>query len=222
MDTKRTLNKMYALLEDRFGDLKWWPAESDFEVVVGAVLTQNTSWKNVEKAIGNLKKRRLMDLCAMTAVSASVLSREIKPSGFHRVKTRRLKNVCDFIAGTCGGDICRLRRYSYGRIKEMLLSVNGIGPETADSIILYAIRKPVFVVDAYTKRIFSRHGIIDEGASYDEVQGLVQEAFLEELKELGQLHALLVETAKMFCRKRKPLCGKCPLSIILPKRQRGR
>jgi len=217
MNIKKTLNRMYALLEAHFGDLGWWPAETDFEVVTGAILTQNTSWKNVEKAIERLKQKDMIDPVAVKNVKLEELSQLIKPSGYHRVKARRLKTIAQFIIENFEGSIKNMKSMKSERLRKMLLSVNGVGPETADSILLYAVGKPVFVVDAYTKRIFARHGITDDEASYEDVQSVVHSCVPKQARTYNQFHALLVETAKNFCGKRKPLCEKCPLCIILPK-----
>ena len=211
---KRKLRKIYRLLEDHFGDLKWWPARSSFEVIVGAVLTQNTAWTNVEKAIKNLKKNDLLKPDKIRRVQPARLSKLIRSSGYHRIKAQRLKEVSRFLIKECGGRIAALKNRESAILREKLLAVKGIGPETADSILVYALGKPVFVVDAYTKRIFSRHGIIDEGAAYEDIRSLVTDNFSGSLKEFNQFHALLVETAKKFCRKKAPLCDMCPLSGI--------
>ncbi|MFH1837012.1 MAG: hypothetical protein ABH862_02700 [Candidatus Omnitrophota bacterium] len=205
------LKRIYDLLEEHFGDLKWWPAGSDFEVMVGAVLTQNTSWKNVEKAIDSLKRKRLMDPFKIKRTELVKLSETIRSSGFHRIKAERLKSISEFLIKESSGDAAGLKKKKTHKLREMLLEVNGVGPETADSILLYALGKPVFVVDAYTKRIFGRHGLIKDGASYDDVQCLVHKEFPRKIKKMNQFHALLVETAKNFCKKNDPMCGKCPL-----------
>ena len=203
--------KIYDLLEGHFGDLKWWPAKTAFEVIVGAILTQNTAWTNVEKAIRNLRKAGLLTPAEMTRAGNSRLARLIRPAGYYRIKADRLKNISRFVMRECGGQLRRLRSQDAGHIRKKLLSVKGVGPETADSILLYALGKPVFVVDAYTKRIFSRHGLTEEDASYEKVQTLVHEHFPPDVRSLNQFHALLVETAKRFCRKKAGQCGECPL-----------
>jgi len=208
---ERKLKKIYGLLEKEFGDLGWWPAESGFEVIAGAVLTQNTSWKNVEKAIKALKRDGSLGVNEIISMRAPRLSRLIRSAGYHRVKARRLKNISRFVADECGGRLGKLKKRDVGRLREALLEVNGIGPETADSILLYALDKPVFVVDAYTRRIFARHGLNPESAAYDEVQAFVHEHFPCDAAKLKQFHALLVEAAKAFCKKKRGHCGRCPL-----------
>lgn len=215
---KRTagrIKRIYDLLDKHFGNLAWWPADTDFEVMVGAVLTQNTAWSNVEKAIGGLKNGGLLTPSKMHRSDIRRLSSTIRPAGYFRVKARRLKELCRFLMDECGGRIKTLRKRDTASLRQMLLKVNGIGPETADSILIYALEKPVFVVDAYTRRIFSRHGLAGEDASYDELQRLVHGNFPASVKKLNQFHALLVETAKRYCRKKKPLCSECPLGILL-------
>ena len=211
---KRKIKNIYGLLEDHFGDLKWWPADTPFEVIIGAVLTQNTSWSNVEKAIVELKKKKLLAPGKITALSSKRLADLIRSSGYHRVKAERLKEVSRFITSECGGKLEKLAREDTLSVREKLLGVKGIGPETADSILVYALGKPVFVVDAYTKRIFSRHDIIGEDAPYMEVQALVEGVMDADTGTMNQFHALLVETAKRFCKKRAPLCSECPLGVL--------
>ena len=211
----RKIKKIYDLLEGHFGDLRWWPAETAFEVIIGAVLTQNTSWVNVEKAISNLRDKGLLDPAKLSALDAMRLSQLIKPSGYHRVKARRLKEVVRFLMSECEGKIARLKRRKISPLRKKLLEVKGIGPETADSILVYALGKPVFVVDAYTRRIFLRHKLIEDNVSYNEIQLLVHSAMPFCVKALNQFHALLVETAKRYCKKNNPLCSECPLGSIL-------
>jgi len=205
------LGRIYRLLEKHFGDLGWWPADSPFEVMVGAVLTQNTAWANVEKAVENLKLRGLMDPGKIEKVDVLRLAGIIRPAGYYKAKSRSLKEISRFLRRECGGDIKKLKGQETSELRQKLLSVKGVGPETADSILVYALGRPVFVVDAYTKRIFLRHGLIPGEASYDLVQSLVRDNFPEDAAKLNQFHALLVETAKRYCRKRDPLCGDCPL-----------
>lgn len=208
------LRRVYKLLERYFGDLKWWPADSDFEVIVGAVLTQNTAWSNVVVAIEGLKRHGLMDPSKIHSERTSRLSKIIKSSGYHRLKSERLKEICRFLLDKCGGDLKKMRKDEKRALRNEILKVKGVGPETADSILLYALHKPVFVVDAYTRRIFYRHGLIREKAAYEEIQTLVHENFPEDTKALNQFHALLVETGKRFCKKKKCLCSECPLGIL--------
>lgn len=205
------VRRMYRLLEAHFGDLGWWPAETPFEVIVGAVLTQNTAWVNVEKAIRVLKREGLMTLAAITGCVDERLAAAIRPAGYHNVKAGRLKAVCRFLWEECGGRLAKLKKADTAVLRKKLLAVKGVGPETADSILLYALEKPVFVVDAYTKRIFFRHALAEENAGYEDLRGKVEEVFNGDAARFNQFHALIVETAKNYCRKKKGLCGECPL-----------
>lgn len=210
----KSVTKIYNSLDKYFGDLNWWPAETPFEVIVGTILTQNTAWSNVEKAIGNLKGKHALNPGRIVRMSTESLQCAIRPSGYYRIKADRLKMVARFILNECNGNLYNLRKQDTLKLREKLLALKGVGPETADSILVYAFDKPVFVVDAYTKRIFSRHNIIGENASYDDIQGLVYRNFPKDTKKLNQFHALLVELAKEFCRKNNALCDKCPLKGI--------
>jgi endonuclease III related protein len=179
--------------------------------MVGAILTQNTSWGNVEKAIGNLKKHRLLNPARLRGLSQKELSRLIMPAGYYNVKAKRLKNFLKFFFERYKGDVNKMSTVDTAVLRSQLLSVNGIGPETADSILLYALHKPVFVVDAYTKRVISRHRLIKEDAGYGDVQTLFMDNLERKEKLFNEYHALLVKLAKDFCRKSKPKCDSCPL-----------
>ncbi len=206
----KILVEMYERLLRAFGPRHWWPGESPFEVVVGAILTQNTSWANVEKAIANLKKAGILTPLAMRRVDEDQLARIIKPSGFYRLKASRLKGFVDFFCREFHGDMDRMRSQDLGSLRKRLLNVDGIGQETADSILLYALGKPIFVVDAYTKRIFSRHNLISEKWSYGEVQSMVMGEIGGDVGMYNEFHALLVFLGKHQCR-RIPRCDGCPL-----------
>jgi endonuclease-3 related protein len=177
---------------------------------VGAILTQNTSWVNVEKAIENLKKAGILSPIGIRGLERDELAHVIKPSGFYRLKARRLKRFVDFFYDEFDGDMSRMRSQELGSLRKGLLKVDGIGPETADSILLYALEKPIFVVDAYTKRVFSRHELISETWSYEEVQNLVMGELGRDVGIYNEFHALLVFLGKSWCR-RIPRCGGCPL-----------
>ncbi len=206
----KILVEMYERLLLAAGPRHWWPAESPFEVIVGAILTQNTSWANVEKAIDNLKKAGICTPLGIRGVDHDELAQLIKPSGFYRLKASRLKRFVDFFYEEFDGDMNRMRSQDLGSLRERLLKVDGIGPETADSIILYALEKPIFVVDAYTKRIFSRHNLISEKWNYEEVQDMVMGALGRDVGMYNEFHALLVFLGKHWCRK-IPRCAGCPL-----------
>ena len=208
--TAQTLKDMFHILLYHFGPQHWWPGETELEIIVGAVLTQNTNWTNVEKAIGNLKKRDLLTVNALEAIPVASLAEAVRPAGFFNLKAKRLKNVIDFIMLRYGGDLSMLLKEETSTLREGLLSVRGIGRETADSILLYAARAPVFVVDAYTHRILHRHAMADELATYEEMQALFMENLPEDHQLFNELHALIVRTGKEYCRK-NPRCNICPL-----------
>jgi endonuclease-3 related protein len=201
---------MYKKLYACFGPQHWWPGETSFEVTVGAILTQNTNWSNVERAIANLKKDKALSPKALHNMSHSRLASLIRPAGYFNIKAKRLKNFISFLIDEYHGSMFRMAKEELGSIRTKLLSVNGIGPETADSIILYALEKPVFVIDAYTKRVLSRHNILAHDASYDTFQGLFHSKLREDISLFNEYHALLVRLAKENCRT-KPLCAGCPL-----------
>ncbi|RLC23167.1 MAG: endonuclease III domain-containing protein [Deltaproteobacteria bacterium] len=208
--TGKRLMEMFHLMLEHFGPRDWWPADTPLEVMVGAVLTQNTNWQNVEKAILRMKAAGLLSLDALRSVPAEALAREIRPSGYYNIKAGRLKNLVDFLWREYGGDLPRFLEDETGRMREGLLSIKGIGPETADSILLYAAGRPVFVVDAYTHRILSRHRMIGEEADYHELQALFMDHLPEDTGLYNEFHALIVQTGKEYCRRR-PLCSSCPL-----------
>jgi endonuclease-3 related protein len=208
------LELIYKKLYSAFGRQHWWPAESPFEVVVGAILTQNTNWLNVEKALGNLKKRRLLKPHRLLSLPEEKLASFLVPAGYYNIKARRLKNFLKFLSECYRGKVSNMALKDTAALRQELLSVNGIGQETADSILLYALEKPVFVVDAYTKRIFSRHALIREGATYEETQNLFMKNLKRQTKLFNEYHALLVKLGKEFCLKKKPRCSVCPLGKI--------
>lgn len=212
MARRTLLIDAYDRLYEAFGPQKWWPGDTPFEVIVGAILTQNTNWKNVEKAIANLKRDGLLSARRLLDISPARLAGLIRPAGYFRVKTKRLRNFLNYFCDGHGGKIAKLRSIETAALREALLSVNGIGPETADSILLYALDRPVFVVDAYTKRIFSRHNLIPEETTYDEIQELFVDNLPRRVKLFNEYHALIVRCGKHFCRNRNPLCSKCPLN----------
>ncbi|MDI7258465.1 MAG: endonuclease III domain-containing protein [Thermodesulfobacteriota bacterium] len=204
---------IYDRLYRAYGPRHWWPGETPFEVMVGAILTQNTSWRNVEKAIENLKNKGVLNSRGIRQLRKSQLAFLIKPSGYYRIKADRLKAFIDFLFEEYHGNIEKMRRDPLDGVREKLLSVKGIGPETADSILLYGLGKPIFVVDAYTKRILSRHGIISEKATYEEIQCLFMDHLPHEEKLFNEFHALMVHLGKNVCQK-KPKCDICPIKGI--------
>jgi endonuclease-3 related protein len=209
-DKKTTLLELYNRLYEAFGPRYWWPGDSPFEIAIGAILTQNTAWRNVKKAITNLKQENLLSPHALYRVPVQDLAAVIKPAGYYNVKALRLKHFIRFLFQKSDGDLGRLFAEELDTLRDNLLSVNGIGPETADSILLYAGNKPTFVVDAYTKRIFFRHGLIPEEAPYEELRAFFMDALEPNVALFNEFHALLVHLGHTFCLKRNPRCGECP------------
>ncbi|MFA5411520.1 MAG: endonuclease III domain-containing protein [Candidatus Omnitrophota bacterium] len=205
------LNSWYQKLIAYFGLQHWWPADSPFEVIVGAVLTQNTNWQNVEKAINNLKKHKLLAADKLYKLKNRQLAPYIKSAGYYNIKAKRLKEFLKFFFQAYQGDLEKMSLTQAPNLRRQLLSVNGIGPETADSILLYAFNKPVFVVDAYTKRILIRHRMIKKDADYQQIQGFFLKNLKADSKLFNEYHALLVKLGKEFCLKNKPRCEICPL-----------
>ncbi|MDP2652988.1 MAG: endonuclease III domain-containing protein [Candidatus Omnitrophota bacterium] len=208
---RNILLRIYRSLSKAFGPQHWWPGETPFEVIVGAILTQNTNWRNVEKAIANLKEARLMSPAGLRSVSSARLSRLIRPSGYFNIKAGRLKNFIRLLFSEYDGRLDEMGREPLDALRKKLLEVKGIGPETADSILLYAFGKPVFVVDAYTKRVFFRHRIIGAGTEYHGVQKIFREGLPEDAALFNEYHALIVRLGKDHCRTR-PRCAECPLN----------
>ncbi len=203
--------EMFDLLLSHFGPQNWWPARTELEVMIGAILTQNTNWTNVEKAISNLKNKDLVSLDRLVSLSIGDLAKVIRPAGYYNIKAKRLKNLVDFIFDRYDGNLESLLQEETDLLRKGLLSVKGVGPETADSIILYAAKRPLFVVDTYTHRILSRHAMVGEDATYYDLQGLFMDHLPEDAPLFNEFHALIVLTGKNFCRK-KPLCEDCPLN----------
>lgn len=202
--------EMFDLMLNRFGPQNWWPGETVLEVMVGAVLTQNTNWKNVEKAIENLKTAELLSMEALHAVSMSDLAEMIRPAGYFNIKAGRLKNLINFVYESYEGDLAKLLNEETGSLREGLLSVKGVGPETADSILLYAAERPVFVIDTYTHRVLNRHGLADDQATYHDLQEFFMDNLPDDTRLFNEFHALIVNIGKEYCH-RKPLCDTCPL-----------
>jgi len=211
--TGAILMEIYNLLFTAFGPQNWWPAETDLEMMIGAILTQNTSWSNVEKAIQNLKEKDLVSIKGLSDTPAPILAEYIRPAGYYNLKVRRLKNLISLIHDKHDGDLNSLFSLDTETIRKELLSVKGIGLETADSMILYGAGRALFVVDTYTHRILSRHSLIEEEAGYFEVQMLFMDTLPHDVELFQEFHALLVKTGKDFCR-RKPLCPDCPLEKV--------
>ncbi len=244
MSTVEFLQEIFDRLLARFGPQGWWPGETPFEVMVGAILTQNTNWGNVEKAIADLKREADFSPHGLLALPPGRLAELIRPSGYFNQKAAKLRDFLEFYLRTAGGGtrpwnrtppedlrrsdrepqeahhrmnresqeaLRRMRRRGLAALRCDLLAVRGIGPETADSILLYALGKPIFVVDAYTRRVLSRHGACRPDASYDELQRLFMDHLPPDAKLFKEFHALLVRVGKEYCRKREPRCKGCPL-----------
>ncbi len=208
--TGNALRTLYKTLLDAYGPQDWWPGDSPTEVVIGAILVQNTNWKNVEKAIANLRAAHLLQWQPLEQVPDAELAELIRPAGYYKVKTRRLKNFVRWLCENHDGDIESLRRRHMGSLREELLQINGIGPETADSILLYALEMPSFVVDTYTARVASRHGLIDDDANYADLKSLFEDNLDEDVRMFNEFHALLVAVGKRHCKPRAQ-CHDCPL-----------
>jgi endonuclease-3 related protein len=234
---KRNLRRAYKLMRARAGHQHWWPGETPFEVCIGAILTQNTAWTNVERAIANLKTARVLEPEKLFALPEPRLAELIRPAGYFNVKARRLRSFLRVLVENFGGDLKRLFAGETSVVRERLLAVNGIGPETADSMLLYAGGHHSFVIDAYTKRIFSRHnwkpgsrfGVHGSMSTrgYDEMKSLCESALNQKtgaarLDYWQDYHAQLVMVGKRFCRPRAPRCDECPLKPLLPKKARPR
>jgi endonuclease-3 related protein len=209
------LRDVYERLYHAFGPQHWWPGQSPFEVMVGAVLVQNTAWKNVERAIDNLREADLLEPHALAAVPEAELAELIRPAGYYRLKTRRLKNLLDFLIEEYDGSLDEMFASGADALRPQLLAVNGVGPETADSILLYACQLPVFVVDAYTARVLKRHGWIEPEADYHAIQDYFAAHLEEDVVLYNEYHALLVRVGHLHCRK-TPKCDECPLREMLP------
>lgn len=207
----KELKSIYDSLSRHFGPRHWWPGDSGLEVCIGAVLTQNTAWKNVEKAIANLKKSVKLELPVLIAIPEKKLAGLIKPSGYYNLKAKRLRALLNFLAGCNSGDWrSYLRKLKLDSARLKLLSVYGIGKETADSILLYAVQRKTFVIDTYTLRFGARYGIFPEKTNYETARQYFMQKLPRQLKLYNEYHALIVALGHNYC-KPKPLCGECPL-----------
>jgi endonuclease-3 related protein len=206
----KILTDIYNTLYSHFGPRNWWPGDTPFEIAVGAILTQNTNWANVEKAILNLKKKKILNARILHKMPHAGLAALIRPAGYYNVKAKRLKNFLAFLADKYKGSMSRMKSAELSVLREELMAVNGIGPETADSILLYSLEKSVFVIDAYTKRILQRHGMVSKEATYHEMQEIFHENLPQEVQLYNEYHALFVMLGKDYCRP-KPRCRDCPL-----------
>ena len=207
------ITEIYNILLEAFGPQHWWPGDSPFEIAVGAILTQNTNWTNVEKAIANLKKADALSPQRLHTLSQDNIAVLIKSAGYFNIKAKRLKNFINWLFDNYNGSLDDLENVSTSTLREQLLAVKGIGPETADSILLYALKRPTFVVDAYTARIMARHQLALIPVVYEELKYLFESNLEENVDIFNEYHALLVQLGKNFCRPR-PLCQSCPLNHL--------
>ena len=210
-ELKKRLEEIFDKLFRHFGPQSWWPGETPFEVIVGAILTQNTNWQNVAKAINNLKQAKVLSPKKLYSISRQRLAKLIRPSGYFNIKAKRLKEFMNFLFNNYGGNLKKMFSRPLEDLRKEILTVNGIGPETADSILLYAGGYPVFVVDAYTKRIFSRQKLLSEDADYHTVQKIFAENLKKDAQLYNEYHALIVRLGKDFCKKTNPKCEICPI-----------
>ncbi|MBL7215346.1 MAG: endonuclease III domain-containing protein [Phycisphaerae bacterium] len=211
--SRRKLMDIYERLYRHYGPQHWWPGQTCFEIIIGAVLTQNTNWNNVEKAIVNLKENKCLSPEKLHTISADEIAPLIRPAGYFNLKAQRLKNFLDWLFEKHDGSVENLQPLPTSTLRQQLLAIKGIGPETADSICLYAFDKPVFVVDAYTARIFGRHGLLEPGCGYQEIQELFHSCLDRKTQLFNEYHALIVQLGKEHC-KRKPFCAGCPLEDL--------
>ncbi len=210
---RKLLMEIYNRLFNAFGPQHWWPGETPFEIMIGAILTQNTNWKNVEKAIRNLKDAGVFAPEKLLSLPHQQLAHLIRSSGYFNQKAKKLRNFLKYFMERYNASAEEMKKRELRALREELLEVKGIGKETADSILLYALEKPIFVVDAYTYRVLSRHNIIPEDANYDEIQELFMDNLEHDVKLFNEYHALFVRVGKEFCG-RNPDCNNCPLKGI--------
>jgi endonuclease-3 related protein len=216
VDPAIVIRNIATRLADYFGDLGWWPANNQLEICIGAILTQNTSWNNVELAIDNLRDYGILSISDFLSLPQEDLENLIRPSGYYRQKARKIRVFVEWFDGTYSGNFICASKTKTDILRNQLLDLWGIGPETADAMLCYAFGKPVVVVDLYLKRILGRHNLIDASASYEAVQSLAARALPSETTGLADFHAHIVETAKRWCHKRDQHCEVCPLAPLLP------
>ncbi|MCF7973695.1 MAG: endonuclease III domain-containing protein [Phycisphaerae bacterium] len=211
MTTQEQLKTLYETLFETYGPQHWWPGDTPFEIAVGAILTQNTNWTNVEKAINNIKHDAALESHILHSMAPEKLEALIRPAGYYRLKAKRLMNFLTWLIANGDGHLENLAQRNTHDLREELLAISGIGPETADSILLYALNRPVFVVDTYTARMATRHGLIEPPFDYHELQDLFQSNLPQDIQLFKEFHALIVQIGKNFC-KPKPKCDACPLN----------
>jgi endonuclease-3 related protein len=210
------LTRYYSVLRARFGPQQWWPARTRLEVILGAILTQNTSWHNATLALRNLRQSGLLRLRALWRACPSTLEACVRPSGFYRQKARTIRDFVDWLMRECAGSLNSLSSLPSEELRHRLLELRGLGPETVDAILLYAVRRPLFVADAYTRRVLARHGLVPAAADYHQTQEFLHAHLPPHAPLFNEFHALLVEVGKKHCRPRSPRCAGCPLEEFLP------
>lgn len=210
------LLETYQRLLTAFGPQHWWPGQSPFEIMVGAVLVQNTAWRNVERAIANLREAGVLEPRALYQLSPDELAELIRPAGYYQIKARRLRHLVKFVLDQYDGSLEAMFSTELGTLREQLLCVHGIGPETADAILLYAGGLPTFVVDTYAHRVLARHGWLGYDADYQQIKDYFESALPADAQLYNEYHALLVRVGKEYCRRKEPLCKNCPLEPLLP------
>ena len=213
MGRKERIKTIFEALFSRYGAQYWWPGESELECIIGAILTQNTNWSNVVKAIDRLKEHNLLSIKNLNKVTTEELAQLIRPSGYYNQKAIKIKRFVEFLNENYSGNIFKLFGEDLYTLRDKLLNIKGIGPETADSIILYASNKPIFVVDAYTHRILYRHNLITEETSYQEMQDIFMDSLPDDTELFNEYHALIVKVGKEHCKKKIPICNGCPLEF---------
>jgi len=219
--TKIELLAIYQDLLQQIGPRHWWPADSPFEVIIGAILTQNTAWQNVKKAIANLKDKELLNPSALAEIPEPELAALIRPSGYFNQKAKKIKIFSAYFVNRYQGSMAVMAQQETAILRQELLALFGIGPETADSMLLYALAKPIFVVDAYTRRIFSRHGWFATDFTYQQMQEFFIQGLPQEVSLLNEFHALIDYVGHHYCRK-QPICQSCPLQTRLPLREEAK
>jgi len=216
--TEQRLMSVYGRLYDTYGPRYWWPGDTPFEIAIGAILTQSVSWSNVEKAIGALKENNALSPGTIAAMDTDALASHIRPTLYFNMKAKKLQAFCRHLLDHYGGDMAALGDRPLAALRKELLGLYGVGPETADSILLYALEKPSFVVDAYTRRIFSRYGLVPPDISYHDLRAIFTERLPEDTALYNEYHALIVTLGKECCAARSPRCGECPLDEECRKR----
>jgi endonuclease-3 related protein len=211
-----SLSRYYSALRERFGPQQWWPARTRLEVILGAILTQNTAWHNANLALRNLRRSALLSWPGLRRANLSGLEARVRPAGFYRQKARAIRGFVDWLSRRHAGSLHRLFTLPEEELRGQLLSLRGLGPETVDAILLYAAQRPLFVADAYARRVLARHGLISASADYHETQEFLHAHLPRDASLFNEFHALLVEVGKKHCKPRSPRCAGCPLEEFLP------